>query len=501
MKKGHLLFLIFPVLLLFTTTLFAQSSENNSLRSSGRIVNTPRNIVQEPAPASLNSIPAKPAATSAVVFAHMVNTTNAVAWAMGKGVNGVEMDLRFDAGGNPTEFRHGGVCDCSCVVVWGSDMVCSALNASCNQCPCNAKENAAVLVSFLASFPGKLAVVYIDSKVDGGQGNLTNAGTNVIKLIDVNLFAKGYTGQVVIGTPEAAQIEYTKAAVAAANASPNKAKYFFTIDGEGKKFMTAMQPLIPLTMNRVYSTGISACAPGTYYDAITMSAYNQAISVLGSTGIWTLDKLSSMKEYIQYGANAIMTNYPSDGIRAFAEAGIPLAKPGLALQTATSNALTDKIGAGYLCNSNSNCANGACGRLTAADGARLVCCPSGGYTTYGGYDYCTGMPDGSVCWSDAMCAAKYCRGNNGGLNKGICGKLPVNARCSKNAECANGACGRPTAADGAQLVCCPSGNYTTYAGYDYCTGMPNGSVCWSDAMCASGNCKGNMSGLRKGVCR
>ena len=55
------------------------------------------------------------------------------------------------------------------------------------------------------------------------------------------------------------------------------------------------------------------------------------------------------------------------------------------------------------CDSNSDCPNHACGRLTAKDNAEKICCPSGNIDTYGGYDYCTQMEDNSVCFSDAMC--------------------------------------------------------------------------------------------------
>jgi hypothetical protein len=68
---------------------------------------------------------------------------------------------------------------------------------------------------------------------------------------------------------------------------------------------------------------------------------------------------------------------------------------------------------------------------------------------YGGYYYCRGMLDGSVCWSDAMCRSGYCRGNNGGTTKGICtSRLPNTALCSDNDQCMSGACARLTAAKG-----------------------------------------------------
>lgn len=57
---------------------------------------------------------------------------------------------------------------------------------------------------------------------------------------------------------------------------------------------------------------------------------------------------------------------------------------------------------------------------------------------------------------------------------------------------------------GGEYACCPH-DREPYGGYHYCTGMPNGNVCFSNAMCASGNCwTGKDSSLgslgTKGVC-
>ena len=152
------------------------------------------------------------------------------------------------------------------------------------------------------------------------------------------------------------------------------------------------------------------------------------------------------------------------------------------------------------CSSNDECINGACGRIDAGSGA-LVCCPSGATATYAGFDYCKEIKTGDACWSDYMCASGYCKGNAGGVQKGICTKKgETGDACETNSDCRRNACVRANAADNAPLTCCASGEYTTYAGYDYCTKMPKGSVCWSDAMCSSGNCSGNMSGMKKGKC-
>jgi len=49
------------------------------------------------------------------IIGHMTNTKHAVLRALEKGANGVELDWKYSEGGHPTEFRHGGYCDCSCV--------------------------------------------------------------------------------------------------------------------------------------------------------------------------------------------------------------------------------------------------------------------------------------------------------------------------------------------------------------------------------------------------
>ncbi len=78
---------------------------------------------------------------------------------------------------------------------------------------------------------------------------------------------------------------------------------------------------------------------------------------------------------------------------------------------------------------------------------------------------------------------------------------PINATCTADTGCSNNTCARGSAADGAGLLCCPSGQAGMYGGYYYCYGMTSGSTCWSDAMCSSNYCGGNLGGLQRGTCR
>lgn len=168
----------------------------------------------------------------------------------------------------------------------------------------------------------------------------------------------------------------------------------------------------------------------------------------------------------------------------------------------TKKGVCGKASSGEKCGVDAHCDKGSCGRLTAKDGAKPVCCPSGKTVRVGGFDYCTDMKDGDVCWRDSMCGSGYCRGSSViGMKKGICGKAEKDASCRIDKNCKNGACGRETAAGNAKKVCCKSGKTDRFGGFDYCTEMPNTSVCWSDAMCESGYCMGsNWFTGRKGLC-
>jgi hypothetical protein len=47
-----------------------------------------------------------------------------------------------------------------------------------------------------------------------------------------------------------------------------------------------------------------------------------------------------------------------------------------------------------------------------------ICCQ--GTTTYEANDFCTGIADGSSCWSDTMCSSGYCFDNCDGQCRGTC---------------------------------------------------------------------------------
>lgn len=354
---------------------------------------------------------------------HMANNAAAVDWAAQNGANGVEVDINFNSDGSVKEFKHGGVCDCSfkCLNVnaCNSTSICRVLwNATGSNC--GASETPANMMAAFARNASSLAVVYIDSKLSNlgtSPANLKTAGENVITLLDT-AFDAGFKGQALINCPQIKYSPYLIAAVEAANNSKYKDHYYFTIDGEESNYSDTMKTLFNATPNRVYSTGITADIPTRYYTVTQLAAMNLKSGSLSGVGIWSIDKLTSMNDYLDLGANMILTNELPILLSAVKADNRTLAKPGEFFTPTTSNSM---IGYGQSeCASNSECSNKACGRITAADHAPLVCCKSGATHLYAGYDYCTQMPSGSICWSDAMCASGSCKNNVGGLKKGVC---------------------------------------------------------------------------------
>lgn len=166
----------------------------------------------------------------------------------------------------------------------------------------------------------------------------------------------------------------------------------------------------------------------------------------------------------------------------------------------------DKVEASS-CSCNGECQSNACGRAQAG-AENLQCCKSGVATElYAGFYYCYGMSAGTPCWSDAMCSSGYCKGNAGGLQKGVCtDKLPNGvwgepslSECDSDADCSNDSCARLKAGTDT-LNCCPDTDQGIWAGFFFCHQAPTGTPCWSDSQCRNGNCKGNMYGVQQGIC-
>lgn len=267
------------------------------------------------------------------VIVHMANSEDAAIWGASTGANGVEADLHFDSVGKPTVFQHGFPCDCVCV----GDGVCKHLGSS----SCTSQVAADTLLKTIAAQSG-YGLVVIDSKVDSKTNPA--AGTNVISLLDTALFANGYKGVVIVGSPKLNTFSYLQAAATAAATSPNASKIYFTIDGEGKDIVPTLQKLTTLSSPRiVYGTGISACAPGDYGNQIVLGAVNRNAGVIGFVYIWTIEKTDNAWLYVEFGANGVMTNTPDKMVKFFKDQGYTLAAPGTTFPPATSKKVITSV--------------------------------------------------------------------------------------------------------------------------------------------------------------
>jgi hypothetical protein len=138
------------------------------------------------------------------VVAHMVNSPEAIRWALDQGANGIEFDLNF-SGETPSHFQHGtpwSLCDCTCL------LGASTTTSICNRDNvCSVSTSATMMTTFLGSssenFSSRLALIYVDSKIsDMSSRNYIAAGANVVRLFNQNVMEKGFQGQILIGCPE-----------------------------------------------------------------------------------------------------------------------------------------------------------------------------------------------------------------------------------------------------------------------------------------------------------
>jgi glycerophosphoryl diester phosphodiesterase len=241
------------------------------------------------------------------IFAHMVNTREAIDWAVSQGANAIESDLPFDENGNITIIEHGDedVCDCWCAVL--SDHICiEVLHRKC--AGFGANDVAAAHMQYVATY-NSITLYYIDSKVKTEWGDrLDKAGAAVVSFLDNNLFDYGYKRKVIISAAKIDRYNYIQAAVIAANNSVNKDRYFFTFDEEGDDYDGVMAMLSRLTSNRVYSTGISACLSIIYESGVDAGIIGKIVGENGMTIIWTIDLKSEMKKLINLGVQGLLTN-------------------------------------------------------------------------------------------------------------------------------------------------------------------------------------------------
>ncbi|CAF3770356.1 unnamed protein product [Rotaria sp. Silwood1] len=264
----------------------------------------------------------------------MANSGPSLDWAVSQGANAIETDLQFDNRGNPYLFEHRGFCDCSCPHPSGH--ICAGgLGSKCSGS--SASQDADAHLQHIARL-SNIALVIIDSKVESKMASrLGYLGKSVVALLDRDLFNYGFKGKVIIGCGKINTYDYLQAAAEAAKLSPNANRYFFSFDQEDDRYFDVIAMLSRFTNNRVYGTGISSCVPGTYYTGISQSVAGKAAGQHGMNYIWTLDKKSSMRTYIELGVQGIITNRVDLARTLAISMGLKLATPSSSIPVATDS--------------------------------------------------------------------------------------------------------------------------------------------------------------------
>jgi glycerophosphoryl diester phosphodiesterase len=258
------------------------------------------------------------------IIAHMANNVNSLKWAVSQGANAIENDFQFNDDGQPTVVEHGDPCDCLFAIT-KSNICRQGLERQC--AGPKASNDAAAQLQHVAHLNG-VALYIVDPKVKAVWGSrLVKAGQAIVPFLDKNLFGYGYKGKVIIGSLKVNTYDYIQAAVTAANSSVHKDRYFFTFDGEGDDYQGAMSTLSRLTTHRVYGTGITAFLGETFYGAIESGVTGKSKGENGLTYIWTIDKESSMRDYINRGVQGLMTNRVGVAKRIVKSMGLKMAKP------------------------------------------------------------------------------------------------------------------------------------------------------------------------------
>lgn len=239
-------------------------------------------------------------------IAHMANSSQLVDWAVTQGANGIEADLQFK-NNVPSFFQHGLPCDCTFSPL--AD-ICRKVGFGSPIKACLLQENATTYLMHLAS-QSKIALFIVDTKsttIDNSYKKIV--GKQVVQLLNQYLFAMGYRGKVIISVSKLKENDYIQGVADEIRFSPYKDRIFITFDEE-TDVTEVLKTLIPLSKNRVYGTGITTAIPKTFYKQISQAVRNEKSSVIGLTYIWTIDKDSSMKKYLELGARGILTNNPA----------------------------------------------------------------------------------------------------------------------------------------------------------------------------------------------
>ena len=279
----------------------------------------------------------------------MANTVSAVDWAIGRGANGVEIDMDFNSTtGDLRRIHHGTPCDCTCKCLISpfsklcgldTDQVCAPLYYDVKGDPCMAESPVHSMFNHIAS-KKEIALVYLDSKIkDMDKSTMEKAGVNVVKAVNQDLFGANYGGKAIIGILRFSALPYLEAVICEANKSSFKDRIYFTIENEENQITKVLETLHTLpTKNIVYGTGSSSCNPLYPINDTTLqlAGINKARGVTGMSYSWTVDKTSRIMLHMKY-LQGIMTNYPGKLYDILLTNGIKLATQASMIPVSTNN--------------------------------------------------------------------------------------------------------------------------------------------------------------------
>ena len=206
-------------------------------------------------------------------IAHQINSSKLFDWASSQGANAIEADFRFN-GTTPVNVKHGFPCDCSASpfadMFQATRRTLGGITAAARVC--NLGDGIDNFLNQLAT--KNFALLIVDTKagtINGGKTNLEQAGVNMVTKLEQQLFAKGYTGKVIVGVSDFKYFPYLQGAAKAAQQSAYASRIYFSIDQEEdvNKVVALLQTL--QTSNIVYGVGISAFMPTRFYSEIQTS--------------------------------------------------------------------------------------------------------------------------------------------------------------------------------------------------------------------------------------
>lgn len=220
-------------------------------------------------------------------------------------------------------------------------------------------------------------MLMIDSKLTDDDKKMPDstqrkAAENVIEMLEMEVFLKGWRGEVIIGAPSFKSfvyIEHLARLLTTKTRFEMNTRVHFTIDQEPaihtKKWLD-----FSFNKNLVYNIGLSTCSPyfEAYEELSKLAAINKAKGLFGMTYTWTVDKHSTLEYYTRY-FNGIITNYPGSLTKVLKQKGIKLATSDDRIPEA-KRGLLETIASNYTCECSYS--KGGC-KITKAAPKGLAC--------------------------------------------------------------------------------------------------------------------------------